>query len=100
MLLSAVSVLVIAQWSSEIPEGLMNNSVYNWIQQSHPLDNNTVSARQEFSRLLWDPTIYYFAESELLISLVIKYPNLLECFGVSNGKQLSTFRKICMQGKS
>ena len=27
MLLSAVSVLVVAQWSSEIPEGLMNNSV-------------------------------------------------------------------------
>jgi hypothetical protein len=28
MLLSAVSVLVVAQWSSEIPEGLMNNRVY------------------------------------------------------------------------
>ena len=31
MLLSAVSVLVVAQSSSEIPEGLMNNSVY-WNQ--------------------------------------------------------------------
>jgi len=28
MLLSAVSVFVVAQSSSEIPEGLMNNSVY------------------------------------------------------------------------
>ena len=28
MLLSAVSVLVVAQASSEIPEGLMNNPVY------------------------------------------------------------------------
>ena len=28
MLLSAVSVLVVAQSSSEIPEGLMNNHVY------------------------------------------------------------------------
>ena len=28
MLLSAVSVLVVAQTSSEIPEGLMNNPVY------------------------------------------------------------------------
>ena len=28
MLLSAVSVLVVAQWSSEIPEGLMNNPVH------------------------------------------------------------------------
>jgi hypothetical protein len=30
MLLSAVSVLVVAQSSSEIPEGLMNNPVYLW----------------------------------------------------------------------
>src|SRR5215510_7069503 len=29
MLLSAVSVLVVAQWSLEIPEGLMNNPVYS-----------------------------------------------------------------------
>ena len=29
MLLSAVSVLVVAQSSAEIPEGLMNNPVYN-----------------------------------------------------------------------
>ena len=29
MLLSAVSVLVVAQSSSEIPEGLMNNPVHN-----------------------------------------------------------------------
>ena len=29
MLLSAVSVLVVAQSSSKFPEGLMNNSVYN-----------------------------------------------------------------------
>jgi len=28
MLLSAVSVLVVVQSSSEVPEGLMNNSVY------------------------------------------------------------------------
>jgi hypothetical protein len=28
MLLSAVSILVVAQSSSEIPEGLMNNPVY------------------------------------------------------------------------
>jgi len=31
MLLSAVSVLVVAQSSSEIPEGFMNNSVYIYI---------------------------------------------------------------------
>ena len=31
MLLSAVSVLVVAQSSSEIPEGLMNNTVYQRI---------------------------------------------------------------------
>ena len=32
MLLSAVSVLVVAQSSSEIPEGLMNNPVYSGTQ--------------------------------------------------------------------
>ena len=31
MLLSAVSVLVVAQSSSEVPEGLMNNPVYIYI---------------------------------------------------------------------
>ena len=31
MLLSAVSVLVVAQSSSEIPEGLMNDPVFEWI---------------------------------------------------------------------
>ena len=30
MLLSAVSILVVAQSSSEIPEGLMNNPVYQY----------------------------------------------------------------------
>jgi hypothetical protein len=30
MLLSAVSVLVVAQPSSEVPEGLMNYPVYHW----------------------------------------------------------------------
>ena len=30
MLVSALSVLVVAQWSSEVPEGLMSNSVLYW----------------------------------------------------------------------
>ena len=34
MLLSAVSVLVVAQSNSEIPEGLMNNPVYPAIRQT------------------------------------------------------------------
>ena len=34
MLLSAVSVLVVAQSSSEVPEGLMNNPVYLFITYS------------------------------------------------------------------
>ena len=36
MLLSAVSVLVVAQSSSEIPEGLMNNPVYLRLNLSQP----------------------------------------------------------------
>ena len=39
MLLSAVSVLVVAQSSSEIPEGLMNNPVYDIIV---PVTNATL----------------------------------------------------------
>ena len=39
MLLSAVSVLVVAQSSSEIPERLMNNSVYDIkLNTSHNFD--------------------------------------------------------------
>jgi len=39
MLLSAVSVLVVAQSSSEIPEGLMNNPVYwNILRMHGPLN--------------------------------------------------------------
>jgi len=35
MLLSAVYVLVVAQSSSEVPEGLMNNPVYKIISITH-----------------------------------------------------------------
>jgi len=35
MLLSAVSVLLVAQSSSEIPEGLMNNPVYKRVPEIH-----------------------------------------------------------------
>jgi hypothetical protein len=35
MLLSAVSVLVVAQRSSEVPEGLMNNPVYKVYKIQH-----------------------------------------------------------------
>jgi len=35
MLLSAVSVLVVVQSSSEVPEGLMNNPVYIYFDSLH-----------------------------------------------------------------
>ena len=41
MLLSAVSVLVVAQSSSEIPEGLMNNPVYRNV--SYPTANDIIT---------------------------------------------------------
>ena len=37
MLLSAVSVLVVAQSSSEIPEGLMNNPVLRMETEAHDM---------------------------------------------------------------
>ena len=39
MLLSAVSVLVVSQSSSEIPEGLMNNPVYTEVEVSNATSN-------------------------------------------------------------
>ena len=39
MLLSAMSVLVVARPSSEIPEGLMNNPVYSGFHDSKALDS-------------------------------------------------------------
>ena len=53
MLLSVVSVLVVAQSSSEIPEGLMNNPVCNSL-------NIPVSFIMRFLRLLPAPTTYAF----------------------------------------
>jgi len=38
MLLSAVSVLVVAQSSLEIPEGLMNNPVYSTTERNDSLN--------------------------------------------------------------
>ena len=58
MLLSAVSVLVAAQSSSEIPEGLTNNPVYLYTEVSiakwshrtnHPLYNRLLAYTAEFS---------------------------------------------------
>ena len=49
MLLSAVSVLVVAQSSSEIPEGLMNNSVYGSISY---LTSGNVIYRYRFHKYL------------------------------------------------
>ena len=44
MLLSAASVLVVAQSSSEIPDGLMNNPVsYHIIQETTEITVSTVS---------------------------------------------------------
>ena len=48
MLLSALSVLVFAQSSSEIPEGLMNNPVRNYSFKF--LDSKTVNQKVEWSK--------------------------------------------------
>ena len=45
MLLSAVSVLVVAQSSSEIPEGLMNNPVVTGLRAGRSGDRMPAGAR-------------------------------------------------------
>ena len=45
MLLSAVSVLVVAQSSSEVPDGLMNNPVFAAQEKFYTLNNSFVLSR-------------------------------------------------------
>ena len=54
MLLSTVSVLVVAQSSSEIPEGLMNNPVYKTSVKlwSFEIDINIPATSHDSTRLL------------------------------------------------
>ena len=46
MLLSAVSVLVVALSSSEIPEGLMNNPVYKALDEAYKLSMKFLNRAQ------------------------------------------------------
>ena len=50
MLLSAVSVLVVAQSSSEMPEGLMNNPVYTHFLAA--LSGPVICVRDRFNSIL------------------------------------------------
>jgi len=54
MLLSAVSVLVVAQSSSEIPEGLMNNPVFKLGLVDSPGYDGCKWASETASRVLCD----------------------------------------------
>jgi len=60
MLLSVVSVLVVAQPSSEIPEGLMNNSVF-YTFHIKSTDNPITCFKQQHERQRSTPlyTFYY-----------------------------------------
>jgi len=51
MLLSAVSVLVVAQSSSEVPEGLMNNPVYVYLQIYMYV---TIISKENFSSIVFN----------------------------------------------
>ena len=47
MLLSALSFLVVAQSSSEVPEGLMNNPVYQWSEVTQHWSTETTESHTE-----------------------------------------------------
>ena len=63
MLLSAVSVLVVAQSSSEIPDGLMNNPVY-----LHDLVWKIYSLRQS---IIWDAVWIETISTQIIVSRAI-----------------------------
>jgi hypothetical protein len=74
MLLSAVSVLVVAQRSSEVPEGLMNNPVYWNILTMHvPINvktpNNTSKWQMGFNSA-FKGLIQYYARERKHVSIV------------------------------
>ena len=86
MLLSAVSVLVVAQSSSEILEGLMNNPVYSLLQFSVALNFACVISLQIALNLY---SIYHCAN----VIYVYPYHNS-ECVPKSNSKFIFCFNAL------
>ena len=58
MLLSAVSVLLVAQSSSEIPEGLMNNPVYYIVLEGRNVSKGQYFLNTVFTRIWWNFLIH------------------------------------------
>ena len=63
MLFSAVSVLVVAQSSSEIPEGLMNNPVH-CISMSMSSDEEDIFIMWRMRRRLKEETLDHFVQDD------------------------------------
>ena len=70
MLLSAVSVLVVAQSSSEIPEGLMNNPVYRLLAV---LRTNLRRFEQNSQNILLHCINFYFYKPASVVFVVLFY---------------------------
>jgi len=70
MLLSALSVLVVALSSSEIPEGLMNNPVYYYLAAG---DNTHCSEQCRMLHVQWSCLLKY--NSLLAIQLGLRFCN-------------------------
>ena len=68
MLLSAVSVLVVAQSSSEIPEGLMNNPVY-----SERVSVALVIQHEKLSVRLYDIISHYVTNGTIFGKKVVEH---------------------------
>ena len=58
MLLSVVSVLVVVQSSSEVPEGLMNNPVYSYFISRNVYIYNHVGT---YNKQIFSTSKYYFS---------------------------------------
>ena len=74
MLLSAVSVLVLAQSSSEIPEGLMNNPVY-WNVPTMHRTLNVMLVHIPLTRMLLNKQFVYRHFIHLLHSFCLQVCN-------------------------
>ena len=94
MLLSAVSVLVVAQSSSEIPEGLMNNPVY--------LGDRVSSVAQKITTIFWVKLDYtsisfsvdYLISWHLLTAAVVRSSDVGSFWSAFDPTELTCYRRL------
>jgi len=86
MLLSALSFLVVAQSSSEVPEGLTNNPVFkSTIPQPFPRLRSNCLLKLNSELFLCAQVILYRAKKDTKCTIVLCCPQILRCSDDDDG---------------